>query len=153
MRPTLYEFAGGDEAILALAHAHHANCVADPVLNHMFDRDDNHPQHVERLAAYWAEVLGGPAAYSEALGDQTYVVSLHCGNGPGVDTDLGDRFHACFTRALDDAGLPDDPDFRAAMSAYMRWAVKDVLSGPAHDRTLVPAGLPMPRWSWDGPEA
>lgn len=148
MRPTLYEFAGGDAAILALARAHHANCVADPVLNHMFDRDDNHPQHVERLAAYWAEILGGPNAYSETCGDQSYVLTLHCGNGPVESTDLGDRFYTCFMQAVDDAGLPDDAEFRAALAQYMRWAVHDVLAGPAP----VEPGLAMPRWGWDGPE-
>jgi len=61
---SLYEFAGGDGAFLALARAHHARCLADPELNHPFSHDDQHPQHVERLAAYWAEVLGGPNTYS-----------------------------------------------------------------------------------------
>jgi hemoglobin len=153
MRPTLYEFAGGDVGLVALARAHHANCVADPVLNHMFDRDDNHPQHVERLAAYWAEVLGGPPTYSKECGNQSYVLGLHCGNGPVQSTDLGDRFYDCFVRALDDAGLPNDHEFRAALAAYMRWAVVDVLSGPAHDPSQVEPGLPMPRWGWDGREA
>jgi len=152
MRPTLYEFAGGDPALRALARAHHANCVADPVLNHMFDRDDNHPQHVERLAAYWAEVLGGPRAYSESCGDQSHVLALHSGNGPVDSTDLGSRFHACFVQALDDAGLPDDPEFRSALSAYMDWAVVDVLSGPEDDPARVEPGLPMPRWGWGGLE-
>ena len=66
MRPTLFEFAGGEAAFLALAQAHHARCLADPELNHPFSHDDLHPQHVERLAAYWTEVLGGPPAYSQA---------------------------------------------------------------------------------------
>src|SRR6185436_17617144 len=63
VRPTLYEFAGGDDAFLALATAHHARCLADPELNHPFSHPDQHPQHVERLAAYWAEVLGGPPRF------------------------------------------------------------------------------------------
>ena len=60
VRPTLYEYAGGDAAFLRLAQAHHERCLADPELNHPFSHDDLNPQHVERLAAYWAEVLGGP---------------------------------------------------------------------------------------------
>ena len=110
---TLYEFAGGDAAFLALARAHHARCLADPVLNHPFSRDDQNPQHVERLAAYWAEVMGGPAAYSQSCGDESGVLQLHAGNGDM--SDLGERFLACFLRALDDAALPDDPAFRAAL--------------------------------------
>jgi hemoglobin len=148
-RSTLYEHAGGDPAFLALARAHHARCLADPVLNHPFSHDDQHPQHVERLAAYWAEVLGGPRAFSETCGDESHVLALHCGNGDMGD--LPDRFYDCFVAALDDAGLPHDADFRAAMHAYMRWAVDNVMGYAAVD-AVVPDGLPMPRWGWDGLE-
>ena len=71
VRPTLYEFAGGDDAFLALAAAHHVRCLADPELNHPFSHADLNPAHVQRLAAYWAEVLGGPPRYSELSGDQS----------------------------------------------------------------------------------
>lgn len=67
-RPSLYAFAAGEPAFLALARAHHARCLADPELNHPFSHPGGHPQHVERLAAYWAEVLGGPPAYTTACG-------------------------------------------------------------------------------------
>jgi len=62
---------------------------------------------------------------------------------------LGERFLDCFVRALDDAGLPDDPEFRETMRAYMRWAVDDVLAYPAEDAS-VPSDLAMPRWDWNG---
>ena len=147
MRPTLFEFAGGERAFLALAEAHHARCLADPELNHPFSHPDQHPQHVERLAAYWAEVLGGPATYSRSCGDQSALLQMHAGNGDMGD--LGERFLACFDAAMDDAGLPADPEFRAAMHAYMRWAVDDVLVySPEH--TVVAPGAPMPHWGWDG---
>jgi hemoglobin len=147
MRTTLYEFAGGDEAFLALATAHHARCLADPELNHPFSHDGLNPEHVGRLAAYWAEVLGGPATFSERYADQSALQRMHAGNGD--ITDLGRRFVECFVAAADDAGLPADPEFRAALRAYMEWAVADVLVYSA-EGSVVPAGLPMPRWSWEG---
>jgi hemoglobin len=147
MRPTLFEFAGGEPAFLALAAAHHARCVADPELNHPFSHPDQHPEHVERLAAYWAEVMGGPPAYSESCGDQSGVLRMHSGNGDMGD--LGERFVRCFDRAADDADLPADPEFRAALHAYMRWAVDDVLYYSPKD-AVVAAGEAMPRWGWDG---
>jgi hemoglobin len=151
VRPSLYEFAGGDAAFLALARAHHARCLADPELNHPFSHPGQHPQHVERLAAYWAEVLGGPPAYSRACGgDQPGVLRIHAHHGDM--TDLGRRFVRCFGAAMDDAGLPDDTEFRAAMLAYMRWAVADVLAYSPKD-AVVPAQAPVPHWSWDGLEA
>ncbi|HEY2762752.1 MAG TPA: group II truncated hemoglobin [Pseudonocardiaceae bacterium] len=147
VRTTLFEFAGGEAAFLALAAAHHARCLQDPELNHPFSHPEQHPQHVERLAAYWSEVMGGPARYSELCGDHSAVLVMHAGNGDL--SDLGRRFVECFAAATDDAGLPDDPEFRAALRAYMQWAVDEVLSYPGED-AAVPRGLPMPHWSWDG---
>ena len=148
-RPTLYEFAGGDAAFLALAHAHHERCLADPELNHPFSKEDQHPQHVERLAAYWAEVLGGPDAYTRAFGgDESGLLRMHAGNGDM--SDLGNRFVECFAAAMDDVGLPDEPEFRGAMRGYMRWAVDNVLSYPEPED--VAERTAVPRWGWDGLE-
>jgi hemoglobin len=147
VRPTLFEFAGGEPAFHALAAAHHVRCLGDPELNHPFSHPGQHPQHVERLGAYWAEVMGGPPRYSTACGDQSSLLAMHAGNGDM--TDLGRRFVDCFDQAIDDAGLPADPGFRAALHAYMVWAVADVLSYSAEDAT-VPTGQAMPHWSWDG---
>ena len=147
MRPSLYEYAGGSPAVLALAAAHHARCLADPELNHPFSHEDQNPQHIERLAAYWAEVLGGPPAYSGSMGDQTSLLQMHAGNGDM--SDLGRRFVTCFVQAMDDAGLPDDPEFRAALRGYMEWAVHDVLVY-SPEGSQVPAGAAVPQWSWGG---
>jgi hemoglobin len=147
VRPTLFAFAGGEPAFLALAAAHHARCLADPELNHPFTHGDIDPEHVSRLGAYWAEVMGGPPRYSQELGDQSGLLRMHSGNGDV--SDLGRRFVTCFVAALDDAGLPDDPEFRAALRAYMEWAVDDVLAFPAVD-AVVPTDRAVPRWSWDG---
>lgn len=147
-RPSLYEFAGGDAAFLRLAAAHHARCLADPELNHPFSHPGQNPYHVERLAAYWAEVMGGPPSYTGHWGgDESFLVGLHAGMGDM--SDLARRFVECFVAAADDAALPADEEFRAALRAYMEWAVGDIaLSHP--DDTDVPAGLTVPRWSWDG---
>jgi hemoglobin len=149
VRPSLYDFAGGAEAFRALASAHHARCLADPELNHPFSHPDGHPAHVERLGAYWAEVMGGPPSFSRSCGDQSGVLHMHAGNGDM--SDLGERFLRCFDAAMDDVPLPPDPAFRASMHDYMRWAVDDVL---AHaDPDTVKAGAPMPRWGWTGLES
>jgi hemoglobin len=147
-RASLYEFAGGHAAFLRLAAAHHERCLQDPVLNHPFSHP-GHPHHVERLANYWAEVLGGPPLYSGSSDGQPGMLLIH--SGMGADDDLGDRFVACFVQALDDAALPDDPDFRTTLHAYMEWAVRDVhVYNPRG--SVVPSDLPVPRWTWDGLE-
>jgi hemoglobin len=145
VRPSLYDFAGGEAPFRALAAAHHARCLQDPELNHPFSHPDKHPQHVERLAAYWAEVMGGPPRYSTACGGHAEVLRMHAGNGDL--TDLGRRFVECFVAAADDAGLPADAEFRAELRAYMEWAVGEVLCYP-DSAGEVPVALPMPRWSW-----
>jgi hemoglobin len=147
VRPNLYEYAGGEPAFMALAAAHHARCLADPELNHPFSHPDQNPEHVERLAAYWGEVLGGPSSFSQSCGDQSTVLHLHSGHGDM--SDLGRRFVECFVGAMDDAGFPTDAEFRAALRSYMEWAVDDVLLYSAVDST-VPSGTPMPKWSWGG---
>ncbi|MEU4250491.1 group II truncated hemoglobin [Amycolatopsis sp. NPDC026612] len=147
MRPTLYEFAGGDPAFHALAAAHHERCLADPELNHPFSHPGQHPQHVERLGWYWAEVMGGPPRFSRECSDHSAMLRMHAGNGD--ISDLGRRFVACFVQAADDAGLPADPEFRAALRSYMEWAVAEVLTYPGPPGE-VPAGLAVPHWSWNG---
>jgi len=147
-RSSMFEFAGGDPAFVALATAHHQRCLEDPVLSHPFSHPGN-PDHVARLADYWAEVFGGPRRYSESFGGHSAMLSIH--SGEGADQDLGARFVACFVQAADDAGLSKDPDFRAGLRAYMEWAVGDVLSYSPPD-SHVNAGLPIPRWGWHGLE-
>jgi hemoglobin len=66
-----------------------------------------------------------------------------------MEEDLGDRFVACFVQAADDARLPDDPDFRRSLRAYMEWAVAEVLVY-SPEGAAVPEDLAVPRWSWDG---
>jgi hemoglobin len=144
----MFEFAGGDEAFLALASATHERCLQDPELNHPFSNTGN-PEHVQRLADYWIEVFGGPPRYSESYGGHSAMLGIHAGQGAGDD--FGPRFVACFMQAADDVRLPGDPDFRAGLRSYMEWAVQEVLSySPAGAH--VPAGLPVPRWSWKGLE-
>ncbi len=145
-RPTLYEFAGGDDALLALAAATTERCVADPELNHAFAQPLS-PRHNENLAAYWAEVFGGPPRYANTLGGHSGMLQIHAGHG--APDEWGDRFEACFIQALDDAELPADPEFRKAMREYIHWATREVNSY-SPPGTRVDPGRPTPRWSWDG---
>jgi hemoglobin len=143
---TLYEAAGGAPAMRALAADFHARCLADPVLEHPFSHTGN-PEHVQRLADYWGEVFGGPPVYSASFGGHSAMLHLHAGQG--AQGDLGDRFVACFVSAMDGAQLPEVPEVRAALRDYMRWATDEVM-GLSPAGSVVTAGLPMPRWDFDG---
>ena len=60
--------------------------MADEIVSHTFSHG-YHPDHTARLAAYWAEALGGPTTYSQLYGDETSVVRMHSGNGPHEEMD------------------------------------------------------------------
>jgi hemoglobin len=120
--------------------------MADEIVGHAFSHGFN-PQHTERLAAYWAEALGGPSAYSGAYGDETSVVRIHSGNG--VHEEMDQRAIACFDRALEDVGLDADP-IRQVLHDYFTWATTTTMARYPRSPDDVPAGLEIPKWSWDG---
>jgi hemoglobin len=147
---SVYEAAGGDEGIRRLAAAWHARVLADPVVSHAFSHGFR-PDHTDRLAAYWAEALGGPAAYSDRYGDETAVVRLHSGNGHHEEMDR--RAIDCFDRALEDTGLAAHDALRLVLHDYFAWATRSEMARYPASADDVPAGLRIPRWSWAGPEA
>jgi hemoglobin len=144
---TIFEEAGGIEGLRRLAAAWHRRVTADDIVSHAFSHGF-HPQHVERLAAYWAEALGGPAMYSESYGDETTVVRMHSGNGE--HDEMNRRAIACFDQALADIGLVDGSPLRKSLYDYFAWATTTTMSRYHRSANEVPDGLTVPRWSWDG---
>ena len=145
--PSLYEAAGGDEGLARLAGAWHARVMADEVVSHAFSHGF-HEKHTERLAAYWAEALGGPPTYSDAYGDETSVVRMHSGNG--LHEEMDRRAIACFDQAMVDLGIDDA--LRVVLHDYFAWATTTSMSRYPQSAGDVPDGLPIPHWSWDGPQ-
>lgn len=147
MRNRIFDAIGGQPVVDALARAWHRHCLADPVVSHAFNQPGQHPRHLERLAAYWAEALGGPTVYTDTMGDHSRVMRLHSGNGDHQDMD--ERAQRCFAAALDDVGIPDDGRLRATLTDWFRWATSDLTAYPdsAGD---VPPNLDFPYWTWDG---
>jgi hemoglobin len=136
---TLYEAVGGFDAILALTRRWHELCLADPVAAHPFEHD-LHPRHDERLAAYLAEALGGPALYTAGYGDESHVQRIHAGNG--VHTELDEACLVAFDEALADTGITGDSATR--VSAYFRGATI-AQRAYAEGADLVPDALPFNR--------
>jgi hemoglobin len=145
-RPSVYEFAGGAPAFLALATALNTRCLEDPELNHPFSHP-GHPEHLERLASYLGEVFGGPPVFSQSCGGHSAMLLIHAESG--ADDDLAQRFVACFDLAVEDAGLSYF-EFRQLLHEYMVTAAREVHSVSPHG-SVVPSGAPMPHWSWNGP--
>ena len=134
---TVYEAAGGADGLLRLASGWHARVMADEVVSHAFSHGF-HPEHSQRLAAYWAESLGGPTTYSDCYGNETSVVRMDR------------RAIACFDQALVDIGLASDDRLRQVLHDYFAWATLTTMSRYHRSAEDVPDGLHIPRWSWDG---
>jgi hemoglobin len=144
---TVYEAAGGYQGLLRLARAWHARVMADELVSHAFSHGF-HPDHSQRLAAYWAEALGGPITFSAEYGDQTSVVRMHSGNG--VHEEMDRRAIECFDEALTDVGFAGDDRLRQVLHEYFSWATTTTMSRYHRSADDVPDGLEIPHWSWDG---
>lgn len=142
--PTLFEAAGGAAGLRALADAWHARVMSDEVVSHAFSHGF-HPDHHERLAAYWGQALGGPETYTDRYGSQTSVTRMHSGNGPHAEMDR--RAIACFEQATTDVGLGEP--VRGVLIDYFTWATGS-LGRYERSEDDVPEGLALARWSWDG---
>ena len=143
---SVYETAGGWAGMMRLAEAWHSRVMADEIVSHAFSHGF-HPRHTERLAAYWAEALGGPTIYSDTYGDETSVVRIHSGNG--LHEEMDRRAIACFDQALEDVGLTADP-LRRVLHDYFAWATTTTMARYHESADDVPQGLIIPRWSWEG---
>jgi hemoglobin len=119
----------------------------DEVVGHAFSHGFR-ADHSERLAAYWAEALGGPTTYSDRYGDETAVVRLHSGNGPHEEMDR--RAIACFDQAMTDVDISEDDPVREVLHDYFAWATLTTMSRYHDSPDDVPDGLAIPRWSWSG---
>ena len=60
------------------------------------------------------------------------------------------RAIACFDQALDDVGIPDGARLRQVLHDYFAWATTTTMAQYHESADDVPAGLTIPRWSWDG---
>jgi hemoglobin len=111
----------GRDGLLRLARAWHRRVLEDEVVSHAFSHG-YHLEHTERLAAYWAEALGGPTTYSDQYGDESSVVRIHSANEPHEEMDQ--QAIACFDQALRDVGRARDERLRCGLHVRNRYAGK-----------------------------
>jgi hemoglobin len=144
---SVYEAAGGADGLRRLAEAWHARVIADEVVGHAFSHGFR-PEHTERLAAYWAQALGGPTTFTDRYGDESAVVRMHSGNGRHEE--MNARAISCFDDALAELELSGDERLRQVLHDYFAWATTTTMYRYHRSADDVPEGLPLPRWSWDG---
>jgi hemoglobin len=142
--PTLYEWAGGEPAIRRLMDAFYDRVERDELLSPYFPGGVS-VQHRAHVSAWWSEVLGGPARYTEDLGGYENMLAHH--RGLAIAPEERHRFVSLLSLAADDAGLPDDPEFRSALIAYAEWGSRLAMHNSQPDAQVF-QHAPVPRWGW-----
>ena len=142
--PSIYEWIGGTEAISRWLNVFYDDVERDPLLAPVFDGVVTQA-HREHVTAWWAEVMGGPTVYSESHGGYEHMVSMH--RGLVITPEQRLRFVTLLSAAADKAGLPADPESRAALMGYAEWGTRLAVENSAPDAEPVPHA-PVPRWGW-----
>jgi hemoglobin len=142
--PTILEWGGGREAFDRWLNVFYDLVEQDELLAPVFGGQvgDEHRRHV---TIWWCEVMGGAPEYTETLGGYEHMLGRHLGLEITQEQRL--RFVTLLSRAADDADLPADPEFRAALMGYAEWGSRLALhnSGPG---AQVAQHAPVPRWGW-----
>ena len=139
--PSLYAWAGGTDAFGRLIDAFYDRVEADDLLSPLFPGgvSQDHRAHV---VLWWVEVFGGPADYTP-LGGYQRMLDHH--RGLGITVEQRFRFASLMSLAADDAGLPDDPEFRAALVGYLEWGTRLALHNSQPGAEVV-TEAPVPHW-------
>jgi hemoglobin len=115
--PTIYEWAGGRPAFERWLGRFYDLVEDDELLAPLFG-DKVRDQHRRDVVTWWCEVMGGPAGYTDHLGGYEHMLSKH--RGLHITSQQRLRFVTLLSRAADDADLPADPEFRAAVIGVRR---------------------------------
>jgi len=141
---TLYEHAGGDEALHRLEELFYDRALADPILKTLFR--ERVPTHVDHLTWFTAESFGGPDRFTQSVGFQ-HLIDVH--RHLNITDEQRERFVALYLEALDEAGLPDDGPFREAVRSHVEFGanVAQQNSQAETDADLHPIRA-VPHWQW-----
>jgi hemoglobin len=142
--PTLYEWAGGEEALRRFIDAFYDRVERDELLSPFFP-GGVHEEHRMHVTAWWCEVFGGPGRYSEEFGGYQSMLAHH--RDLGITPEQRFRFASLMSLAADDAALPGDPEFRSALVAYIEWGTRLALQN-SQPGAEVAERAPVPRWGW-----
>jgi hemoglobin len=142
---TLYEHAGGHEAIHRFVDTFYSSVLADPVLRPLFGAGK--PEHVTMLTAFDSESFGGPDVFSRELGGFAGLIAAH--RGLKITEEQRARFVDLYLAAADVAGLPSDEPFRQALREHVEFGSQVAVqnSHATTDEELHPL-REVPAWTW-----
>ncbi|HWH12104.1 MAG TPA: group II truncated hemoglobin [Solirubrobacteraceae bacterium] len=142
--PTIYEWGGGRQAFERWLNVFYDLVEADDLVGPVFGGHVGEA-HRSHATAWWCEVMGGPTDYTERHGGYEHMLSRHIGLGITDEQRL--RFVTLLSLAADDAGLPADPEFRAAIVGYAEWGSRLAVHN-SRPGAAVTTHAPVPRWGW-----
>ncbi len=142
--PSLFEWAGGEAAIRRMVDAFYDRVERDDLLAGFFPGGVGE-EHRAHVSVWWVEVFGGPTTYTDELGGYEAMLSHH--RGLAITSAQRFRFASLMSLAADDAGLPDDPEFRAALVGYLEWGTRIAQHNSQPDAEVM-QHAPVPRWGW-----
>ena len=123
--PTIFDWAGGLPALTRLTSLFFEKYVPDDLL--LAPLFAEMPADLPaRVAAWLAEVFGGPKLYTKQFGDYPHMLSRHAGTG--ITEEQRARWVATLIRCADESGLPADAEFRSAFTGYLDWGSRTVLA-------------------------
>ncbi len=141
--PTLFEWAGGAPAFERMFTRFYARVPDDALLAPVFEH--MRAEHAAHVAAFVIEVFGGPTTYSSDKGGHPEMVRRHLGRALGHAQRR--RWIELLLECADEAGLPDDPEFRSAFVAYLEWGSRLAVINSQPGAEVQPAAE-MPMWGW-----
>lgn len=143
--PSLYEWAGGQDALEKLTEVFYAKVLKDELLEPVFRHMS--PGHSRHVAHFIAQVFGGPPLYTEGdQGSHASMVRHHLGKN--LTEPQRRRWITLLLDSADEVGMPDDPEFRSAVVGYLEWGSRlAVMNSNAAENPVSP-DEPMPKWGW-----
>jgi hemoglobin len=142
--PTIYEWAGGRDAFAGWLNRFYDLVEGDDLLAPVFGGVVS-PEHREHVTDWWCEVMGGPDVYTRERGGYEHMLAKH--HDLAISSEQRLRFVTLLSRAADEAGLPDDPEFRAAIMGYAEWGTRLAQHNSRPGAETV-AHAPVPHWGW-----
>lgn len=144
-RETLFEHAGGEQALHRFVEIFYRSLLADPVLVVLFGKGK--PEHIDHLTAFESESFGGPDRFTREIGFQ-HLIDVH--RHLRITEEQRQRFVDLYRDAMDKAGLPEDEPFRDALLEHVEFGSQVAMqnSHASTDAELHPL-REVPHWTWE----
>jgi hemoglobin len=146
--PTLYQWAGGKEALENLTKLFYEKVLQDNLLRPVFK--NMAAEHAGHVAHFIAEVFGGPELYTQ-VDDGSHAKMIQHHIGKLLTEEQRKRWIQLLLESADELQLASDPEFRSALVAYLEWGSRIAIINSNLTDNPIAHDAPMPKWGWGEP--